>query len=761
MIFCTGLLLTGSSATASGSYKLLKSMGKASAEVVDHAPSPYSSGPMARIGGPSKRNLLGLKRDNPWRLPSKSLGWSGPQTLHVLVLRFDFEEDNDPLTTGIGKFDTRDTIQFFEEEGHLIDPGPHYKEYFEKEMTALNNYYQAVSDSLLTIEYDVFPSQYDSVYHLPHTMDYYGAQSPNNGLGQYVIDCIELVDANDDEVTFGEYDSYFLMHAGSDRQNDVAGNTPHDLYTANVFLGSDYYVDVDGGSYQVTDGVVFPEAASQDGRVVAMNAVLAHEYGHQLGLIDLYNTGTNPPLTRVGDFALMDNMGRGTVIQLPFAIGDQYTVRLVSDVFPVGHDAWSRAYLGFQEPVVYRGNTPIELAAEMMYTDNVKIAKIPINEQEYFLLENRQEDIDGEPTNPIADKTTGVIQGPGKAKFDTLQLDPLIVDTSLVLTGEYDVLVPGSGMLIWHVNEAVAARDTTIGGVTMDFFDANILQILRNEPFIEVVEADGIQQFGRGYYTIGYVGKQADMYYAGNNTSFTPTSVPPSETFAGANSDVFIENVSASGLTMSCDFSHDLMSTGFPRRGGYPKLGFSPIATDLDNDGNDEIVFVSGNYINAVNIDGTDFWTAGTPEFDSVYSSVGSYAAQLPLFQKENYLITAGPVAGDFGLSGDKFIAVGSYNPLGNTAYAKVYYSGEDDSLADGSPRLLFSDSKSGVMVWCAFKDSILSFLTYSAVGSDTLQQIITYSESGERSINYPPIKEPQPYGVSTVGENYAGTGRG
>ncbi len=751
IVLCAVMLLAGTA--MSGDFKILKSAGKDKAEITERVASPFShGGTLARIGGPSKRNILGIERENAWRLPSKSLGWSGPQTLRVLVLRFDFVADTDPLTTGNGKFDIRDTLQFFAQERHLIDPAPHYREYFEKHMDALNNYYQAVSDSLLTIEYDVFPRQFDSVYHLPRTMSYYGSQPPNDGLGYFLIDCIELVDMYDDEVVFGDYDSYFLIHAGPDRQNDVLSNTPNDLYTANVFLNPDYYIEVDGGAHEVRDAIVFPEATSQDGRVVAMNAVVAHEFGHQLGLVDLYNTGTNPPLTRVGDFALMDNMGRGTVVRLPFAIGDDYTERLVSDVFPVAPMAWSRAYLGFVEPVVYRENTSIELAAALMHSDGVKVAKIPINEHEYFLLENRQEEIDGESTNPIADRATTVILGPGKAVFDTVQLDPLVVDTSLVLTGEYDILLPGSGMLIWHVNEAIAARDTLIGGQSINFFDANILQILPNEPFIELVEADGIQHFGRGYYAIGYVGIQRDMYYAGNNTSLTPTSVPPSETFAGANSDVYIEYISSSGLTMSCDFSHDFMAAGFPRRGGYPRIGFSPIVDDIDGDDDDEIIFVSGNYINIINADGSDYWSGGTPRYDSVFSSVGSYEARLPLFRQENHLITTGPVTGDFGLGGDKYIAVATYNPFGGSASVRVYYAAKDDAPADGQPDLLYSDALSGVVVWCAFRDSILSCYYYDG----GKQQLVTYNNGGERPVTFPEINEPEPFGVSLIGENYA-----
>ena len=603
-------------------YKLLPPIVRQESPVTEIERQPN---PMATLNRPSTSNLLGLDRDKPWRLPDRGLASAAePRTLKILALRFDFVEDDDSLTTGNGKFDFRDFNTFYEEEGHIIDPAPRNREFFEKHLEALSNNYLAVSESTLVLDFVVYPLESDSVYHLPQTMTHYGERRPEFGIAEMYIDCMTLVDTTEAEITFADYDSYFIFHAGSDRQDDVIptgypGSTPNDLYAGFIVMGEPVFVD--DSTYQVREALVMPETGSQDGRVVALNATIAHEFGHQLGLIDLYNTGTSPFITRVGDFALMDNMGRGTVVDLGMPAGS------VSDMFPVFPTAWSRAFLGFTEPVVFYDVESLELAAAEMVDAGLEVVKIPISEREYYLLENRQIDIDGEDTYPIADELTTVIMGPGKPV-----VDPISGDTNLVLTGEYDILMPGSGILIWHVNESVASDeimivsnftinapvgddpDSVISDTTiLTRYDANMMQVLADRPFLELVEADGLQQFGRGYYVPGYIGTQEDMYYEGNNTALTPNSNPPSMTFAGANSDIYITDISASDTIMTFSVGSDFKSSGFPRRVGYPSIPFSPHAVDLFNDAVSEFVLGINNNLMVFMESGEGYWAYDPP----------------------------------------------------------------------------------------------------------------------------------------------------
>jgi hypothetical protein len=55
------------------------------------------------------------------------------------------------------------------------------------------------------------------------------------GLVHYFVDCFEVADSVSPEIEFYNYDSYFLFHAGSDRQNDIGFPlTCSDLFTGYV-----------------------------------------------------------------------------------------------------------------------------------------------------------------------------------------------------------------------------------------------------------------------------------------------------------------------------------------------------------------------------------------------------------------------------------------------------------------------------------------------------------------------------------------------
>lgn len=684
---------------------------------------------------PSGRNILNLKREHPWALPKAGESGAAIDTIKILAMRFDFvhEGSDDPLTTGRGRFDFRDTIDFREEYGHLVDPSPHNRKYFESHLQALAKYYFFVSNGKLVLEWDVYPRDSNSVYHLPKTMGHYGSQHPLLGLTEYFIDCIQLVDTSESGIIFADYDSYFLFHAGSDRQNDLGfPETPSDLFTGYIFfLDSAIYVDNNGtDSTSIRDALIMPEMGSQDNRAVALNAVIAHEFGHQLGLIDLYRTDNF--FTRVGDFALMDNNGFGTEV---YVLND--SMQLVGrtfGAFPVYPMAWSRCFLGFDQPVVFREGTSIELVAAGMETLEIRVAKVPISEYEYYLLENRQTEIDGKETYLLADSITSVILGP--------------CDFQKNLTGEYDFLLPGSGVLIWHIDEVVAFMDEDNDGI-INFTD-NQLQNDPDRPFIKLMEADGLVNFGGNYYS-GY-GSQEDMYYAANNSSFTPNTNPPAIGYGGTNTHIYVTNISESDVTMTFDLESDFLSDGFPQRAGVPVYGLSPVAADLDNDGSTEIILVSGRNILVLNDDGTDFTpTFGPAFYDTAYilDRHGSYPVYpVPLFARTPDTITAGPVAGDFGIEGDiQYVAVAS----GEWLYV---YDIKDDDM-DGRAELLF-DSLSLLweIVWLSFGGDILTAAVMDSVSSYIQLTEINYS--GVQAPASPRINEKMLYGVSKMGDKFA-----
>jgi hypothetical protein len=452
------------------------------------------------------------------------------------------------------------------------------------------------------------------------------------------------------QIDFSRYDCYMIFHAGSDIQSDLGelvNPTPGDLFTGFITLGDTVWVN--NGSFPITEGIFMPETRTQDNRVGALNAEFAHEFGHQLGLPDLYNSESF--MTQVGDFALMDNNAQNVGVDVGYGV-------YVSGVLPVYPCAWSRAYLGFVEPVQIINQGDVELFAEEMLTDRLQLIKIPISPQEYFLLENRQVDLDGDHFSGLrADSATNVVLGP--------------VDGELNYNREYDWLLPGSGILIWHVDEEVAYWDYDNDGFN-NFWD-NDLQCDKDRRFITIVEADGIIDFGGDYYT-GF-GQKEDMFYKGNNTSLTPNTFPSSKSRNGSDTHIWITEVGYSDTLMTLDISQDWFQHGFPQK-FIPEKGVSSL---VSTKGGLRIFASSGRFIHA--------WDAGgssvIPHSDSVeimqYDST-LVRLSLAIFAEDDSDFVGPPSLGD--LNGDDTLEV-----VAATVDGKIYawhpYDRNSDRRAD------------------------------------------------------------------------------
>jgi hypothetical protein len=342
----------------------------------------------------------------------------------------------------------------------------------------------------------------------------------------------------------------------------------------------------------IQEGLIVPEAASQDNRVTAINAVLAHEFGHQLGLIDLYNTQTF--LTQVGDFALMDNNGMSVGVQFP-------DIRAtVGGTLPIYASAWSRAFLGFDIPREITVGINVVLTAAALPNDSTEIIKVPMTDFEYLLLENRQTDVDTlGPNYPfdnvlIGDSLTGVILGPGYAYFEGN-------DTVLVSDAEYDRLLPGDGALIWHVDEYVAYQSNFPG---FNNYQTNSMQWDKDRRFLTLIEADGVIDFGGNYYR-GF-GNASDFYRAGNNTMLTPFSSPSSRSNLGADTHIHITDISQSDTAMTLDVNVEWLMPGWPQM-SFPQENSDPILADIDGDGSYEILVAADTALLIYGFDGEKF----------------------------------------------------------------------------------------------------------------------------------------------------------
>lgn len=519
--------------------------------------------------------------------------------IKVLAIRAEFqkEDPDDPLTTGDGTMDLTGSVPekywLDDAEGH---PYPHDREYFNRYMKSMRNYYWETSNHLLNIVWDVAPFNDTLSYVLPQPMSYYGApygdgEDKARGLVEMFHDAIVAADA-DTSYLMQEYDAFMLIHAGAGWGTDVNGDTPGDIRSAfltefnlRIFLSNndpDYEgIAVDDSTFFVKEGPIVPETANQDGYYFGLTGLFTHEFGHQLGLPDLYDTSGYS--TGISSW---DLMATGSW-------NDQ-------GYFPAELGGWSKYFLGWVEPEVITENGDFDLNAIEIFGASDQLYKIPINSHEYFLIENRQQYVnDGRvfcsncpPENPEeGTRAYGLIN---PMTGDTLTY--YAEKEAVIWTTDYDFHLPGSGILIWHIDDNIISGNMLTNTVNYSL-----------PKGVDVEEADGINDdldptfFGNAFY-----GSEYDFFYEGNNSEFTPFTLPSTHSNNGSDTHISITNISERAETMSFSVSFDWQQAGFPRDLYVPANLGSPNHGDIDGDGLEEIVVISDNgWVYAFNHDGT------------------------------------------------------------------------------------------------------------------------------------------------------------
>jgi hypothetical protein len=190
-----------------------------------------------------------------------------------------------------------------------------------------------------------------------------------------------------------------------------------------------------------------------------------------------------------------------------------------------------------------------------------------------FLVEYRSDDLDGDNSISLFWED-GVIDGTAA-----------LVGGEKVRTYEYDALLPGAGVLIWHLDEQVADSDPDGNG--FDNFEDNVLQQDRLHRFLDVEEADGLQELG---WFPGYAGEEGDFWNAlpGGPSIFGSSTIPGTASWTGARTGLQLEVEShADPLAVSLKVSliADHLSWAAPLSESVnPEISI-PWMVDLEDDG--------------------------------------------------------------------------------------------------------------------------------------------------------------------------------
>jgi len=554
--------------------------------------------------GVSDRDLLkiGTPAERIAKLSANQLhAKSGSDTLRILAIRVDFPEDTNRLTTGNGKFNLTPV------DGVFIDPPPHDLTYFEHQLMALANYYKTVSDGKLILQFEVYPRDANGSYTVANEMSFYTPTTSEELLDQRISElfqeAMQLADATD-AIDFSQFDSYVMFHAGvgSDFAFDF-DPTPQDIpsvfldfATLEKNLGNsqpDFQgIPVNNGTFFIRDGIILPETQSQEGLELALLGTMAIMFGNQLGLPILFNPDNGR--SGVGIFGLMDQ-GSGNFTGL----------------IPAEPCAWSKMFLGWQVPITVRNGENLPVAAAGAGSTN-QIYKIPINANEYFLVENRNRDINNDGIAIGRDAAGTRVEFLWDEQGQRILADA--VPGVITQVSEYDFGLPGSGILIWHIDENVIAANIAENRVNAD----------PERRGVDLEEADGAQDLGQFY---GFLdpgsgaenGVIEDMFWGSNEinmlvndrssvVAFTPNTTPNSRSNSGANSHIYITDFSEPDSVMTFSVREDITLAGFPQYTGVRETQRSaPTMADLDGDGVAEIIFTAGEHVLVWKADGSKF----------------------------------------------------------------------------------------------------------------------------------------------------------
>lgn len=556
--------------------------------------------------------------------------FSGTDSVKIVAILVQFQQDEDNRSTGNGKFDLSNKyLNPNTGQDTVVDAPPYDSAYFADHLLFLKNYYNKSSKGKLQISYDL----YGKVITLPNKMEAYSPQrnESNAKLGNLYNDAWARADSI---IDFSQYQNqrtaFVIFHAGVGRDVDLTSvfgfdPTPYDI--PSVYLGLKNLKEFFGNNfngYQTSEGVliqnslIIPSTEIRELQLISgnfllelgMNGILTASFGSYLGLPDLFNTSNGK--TAIGRFGLMDGQ----------------SLFSYNGIFPPEPSAWEKIYLGWVKPItISSGSRTISLptVSKLVQRDSA-VYKVLISSKEYFLLENRNRDPEGDGQiiysrnrDSIETKTfryddqDGFYYSGGFASLYKINGNVRDVQT-------FDWSLPGlidpddsykGGILIWHIDETV--------------IDANLSSNSINNNIerrgVDLEEAKGAQEIGVTFSTpFGNFtgdGTIVDYWFNGNHSvpasvyknEFTPQSFPSSLSYSLSNNNIYLKNFSTIDTLMTVSVSIGSTSlsplNGFPKRTGIDTSNRSQaIAFDFNGDGSEEIFANDGTNLYGYNSNG-------------------------------------------------------------------------------------------------------------------------------------------------------------
>jgi len=438
----------------------------------------------------------------------------------------DFATDRGgDLSTGNGRFDVSgpDTLL------PPLDRPPHNRAFYQSHLEALSRYYSAQSYGRVVIVGDVWPRTRDGAYSASDMADFgpwvfgpdlYSAAVQMFRAFMFAADSQSVIAG--DRIPWDDYDHFAIVSRGSDLQSDLLQDSPEDIPTFTIGVGgTDAVIFPDSANRPIEVASILPETATPgwlprrpqwDLRARRRTQLLRLQRG-------LRRRDRN---TVAGYWSLMDSGHlAGAIVSLPndMLFRDRAAAAERRSISPSFHRTG---------PGGVRGGRWVTRSCCGPPSAHNDVRRVTLSSDEYLLLENRYLS----PPDSVAleqDDSTRVVLGPSRPdRF------------------EYDALLPGGGMLIWHVDEFVIARD----------YAMNMDSTRRG---LKVVEADGLDDLGDPN-SPWILGAPTDPWFVGNQTLLNAETVPALLTNLGADPNREVEVLDAPLAAMRVLVTEDLSS---------------------------------------------------------------------------------------------------------------------------------------------------------------------------------------------------------
>ncbi|MBW6516600.1 MAG: T9SS type A sorting domain-containing protein [Candidatus Cloacimonetes bacterium] len=425
-----------------------------------------------------------------------------PQDVLILMVEFADVKFTDTITN----------------QDYLTNPDYTLQDYIGRFMFHVQSYYLDASYEAYEINYTVC----DTLITLPSNMSVYGSQT--NSLERRVQLVQDVVAYIDPYINFADYDAYIMMHAGAGRETDIYGTNPNAI--SSSFMNRrlmQAVLDPDNDEFPgipTDDGVYVQEMVisatnhdhpdNPEDLNYGILGLLVHLFGRQMGLPTLFGNVSN--LGRAAGAGNFCAMGTG--------------VWNANGFVPPFLSAWTRTFAGWAEPVTIRQTAndipltypfnPEDLAIPRVY-------KVPISDEEYYLVENRQQNpddsiLEGEPNFtfkllPPDEQDYYPPPYEDVPRFNFMKNTYRGCEWDFYLPGlggpDYP-LIDGSGILIWHIDENIIREN----------YEYNTINANPAHQGVTLQEADGIQHLRSSLFDIYMRGSPYDSFRAGHNDYF-------------------------------------------------------------------------------------------------------------------------------------------------------------------------------------------------------------------------------------------------